>query len=137
MHRKDTFRADETTVKSLSKSRVKTEMSATLVSVNGKDCVESVTLKRGNETFDIPADLVVINIGISANLGDLAVWGIELTDSGLVKVDFDMKTNRPGIFACGDVVDYVGKYKQIITACGEAATATNSAYKFVKKPYWA
>ena len=35
------------------------------------------------------------------------------------------------------VVDYEGKYKQIITACGEAATACNSAYKFVKKPYWA
>ena len=110
VHRKDVFRADETTVKSLSKSRVKCEMSATLVSVNGKDCVESVTLKRGEETFDIPADLVVINIGISANLGDLDTWGIELTKNGLVKVDFDMKTNRPGIFACGDVVDYEGKY---------------------------
>ncbi len=137
VHRKDVFRADETTVKSLSKSRVKCEMSATLVSVNGKDCVESVTLKRGDETFDVPADLVVINIGISANLGDLDTWGIELTKNGLVKVDFDMRTNRPGIFACGDVVDYEGKYKQIITACGEAATACNSAYKFVKKPYWA
>ncbi len=48
-----------------------------------------------------------------------------------------MSTNRPGIFACGDVVDYPGKYMQIITACGEAATATVSAYKFAKKPYWA
>ncbi len=137
VHRKDTFRADESTVKDLGKSRVKTEMSANLISVNGDDCVKSVTLKRGDETFDIPADLVVINIGISSDLEDLKTWGIELADSGLVKVDFDMKTNRPGIFACGDVIDYEGKYKQIITACGEAATAVNSAYKFVKKPYWA
>ncbi|MBO7409830.1 MAG: NAD(P)/FAD-dependent oxidoreductase [Candidatus Methanomethylophilaceae archaeon] len=137
VHRKDTFRADESTVVQLQKSRVKTEMSATLASVNGTDHVESVTLKRGDETFDVPADLVVINIGIASDLDDLKVWGIDLTDTGLVKVDFDMKTNRPGIFACGDVIDYEGKYKQIVTACGEAATAVNSAYKFVKKPYWA
>ena len=137
VHRKDTFRADESTVVQLGKSRVKTEMSATLVSVNGSDHVESVTLKRGDETFDVPADLVVINIGRSSDLDDLKVWGIDLTESGLVKVDFDMRTNRPGIYACGDVIDYEGKFKQIITACGEAATAINSAYKFVKKPYWA
>ena len=137
VHRKDTFRADEGTVAQLKKSRVKTIMSSTLVSVNGTDKVESVTLKSGDKTFDIPADLVVINIGISSDLEDLKVWGIDLTESGLIKTDFDMKTNRPGIFACGDVVDYEGKYKQIITACGEAATAVNSAYKFVKKPYWA
>jgi len=48
-----------------------------------------------------------------------------------------MSTNRPGIYACGDVVSYEGKYKQITTACGEATTATMMAYKFVKKPYWA
>lgn len=137
IHRRDSFRADESTVVQLGKSRVKTEMGTALVSVNGGDAVESVTLKKGDETFDLPADLVVINIGISSDLDDLKVWGIDLTDTGLVKVDFDMKTNRPGIFACGDVVDYEGKYKQIITACGEAATAVNSAYKFVKKPYWA
>ena len=137
VHRKDVFRADESTVASLQKSRVKTEMSANLVKVNGTDKVESVTLKRGDEEFDVPADIVVINIGISADLDDLNVWGIELTKTGLVSVNEDMKTNRPGIFACGDVIDYEGKYKQIITACGEAATAVNSAYKFVKKPYWA
>jgi thioredoxin reductase (NADPH) len=85
----------------------------------------------------VPADLDVINIGISSDRDDLKVWGIDLTETGLVKVDSDMRTNRPGIFACGDVIDYEGKYKQIITACGEAATAINSAYKFVKKPYWA
>ena len=64
-------------------------------------------------------------------------WYTSDTEGGCVKVKEDMSTNRPGIFACGDVVDYPGKYKQIITACGEAATATVNAYKFAKKPYWA
>ena len=42
-----------------------------------------------------------------------------------------------GVFACGDVVAYKGKYKQIVVACGEAAIASNSAYKYIKEPYWA
>ena len=86
---------------------------------------------KGNR-FPLPPGLNSLKKG-----SHLKVWGIDLTESGLVKVDSDMKTNRPGIFACGDVIDYDGKFKQIITACGEAATAINSAYKFVKKPYWA
>ena len=62
---------------------------------------------------------------------------MDLTDDGLVKVNFDMSTSRPGVFACGDVVSYPGKFKQITTAMGEATTAVLMAYKFVKKPYWA
>lgn len=137
VHRRAEFRADETNVKDLANSSVKVIMSAGLKSVNGDDVVKSVTLTQGEQEIEIPADLVVINIGISSDLDDLKKWNIELTDSGLVKVDFDMTTSRHGIFACGDVVDYPGKYKQIITGCGEAGTAVLSAYKFVKKPYWA
>lgn len=137
VHRRPDFRADESTVEKLNASNIRMVMSANLVSINGTDKVESVTVSQDGKEFDIPTDLVVINIGISADLEDLKNWGIELTDSGLVKVGFDMSTNRPGIFACGDVVDYPGKTKQITTACGEATTAVLMAYKFVKKPYWA
>ena len=137
VHRRAEFRADESTVKDLERSNVVTIMNTNLVSINGTDKVESVTLDTGGEQKTINTDLVVINIGISADLDDLKKWGIELTQDGLVKVGFDMSTNRPGVFACGDVVSYEGKYKQITTACGEATTATMMAYKFVKKPYWA
>lgn len=137
VHRRDTFRADEMNIKTLNSSRVKKIMSANLVSVNGKDRVESITLTQGDKTFEERADLVIINIGISSDLECLKKWNLELTESGLVKVGYDMSTSRHGIFACGDVIDYEGKYKQIITACGEAATAVLGAYKFVKKPYWA
>ncbi|MDR0524235.1 MAG: NAD(P)/FAD-dependent oxidoreductase [Candidatus Methanoplasma sp.] len=137
VHRRPEFRADESNVDSLRKSNVRALMNASVVSFNGGDAVESVTLEQDGKTFDVPADLAVINIGIDANMDDLKKWGLELTPGGLVKVDVNMGTNRNGVFACGDAVDYPGKYKQIITACGEAATATQSAYKFVKKPYWA
>lgn len=137
VHRKSEFRADEVNVQNLNDSNVKKIMDASVVSFNGKDHIESVTLSQNGKTFEIPIDLAVINIGINANLDDLKKWGLDLTPEGLVRVNFDMSTNRNGVFACGDAVDYPGKYKQIITACGEAATAVIIAYKFVKKPYWA
>ncbi len=137
VHRRPDFRADESTVKSLAESNIRTVMGANLVSINGTDRVESVTVSQDGNEFDIPTDLAVINIGISADLDDLKKWDVELTKDGLVKVNFDMSTSRPGVFACGDVVSYDGKFKQITTAMGEATTAVLMAYKFVKKPYWA
>jgi len=137
VHRRPEFRADEANVESLKESNIRAIMNTSVKSFNGKDWIESITLDQDGKEMVIPADLAVINIGINANLDALKNWGLELTESGLVKADFDMSTNRNGIFACGDVIDYEGKYKQIITACGEAATAVINAYKFVKKPYWA
>ncbi len=137
VHRRPEFRADESTVKQLGESNVTAIMSASLVSINGTDHVESVTLSVDGEERVVPTDLAVINIGISSDLEDLKVWDLELNDDGMVKVDFDMSTSRPGIFACGDVVSYTGKFKQITTAMGEATTAVLMAHKFVKKPYWA
>lgn len=137
VHRRPEFRADEINVKNLNESSVKQYLNTSPVSFNGTDKLTSITLTQDGKEFEIPADLAVINIGITSDLGVLSKWGLELTDNGLIKVDWDMSTNRHGIFACGDVVDYEGKYKQIITGCGEAATACLAAYKFVKKPYWA
>ena len=137
VHRRPEFRADESTVNQLKASQVHAIMNANLVSINGTDHVESVTLSVDGKEMLVPTDLAVINIGISADLEDLKKWGLELNSDGLVKVGFDMSTNRPGIFACGDAVSYPGKVKQITTAMGEATTAVLMAYKFVKKPYWA
>lgn len=138
VHRRPEFRADEMNVRHLNDSDIKQYLSTGVKSFNGTDRLTSITLvDKDKKEFEIPADLAVINIGITSDLGVLTKWGLELTENGLIKVGFDMSTNRHGIFACGDVVDYEGKYKQIITGCGEAATACLSAYKFVKKPYWA
>ncbi len=137
VHRRPEFRADEMTIRLLNESEIKKVMDTAVISFNGKDRLESVTLCKDGKNFEEKLDLAVINIGINADLSDLKNWGLELTSEGLVKVDVNMATNRHGIFACGDAVDYPGKNKVIVTACGEAATAVVMAYKFVKKPYWA
>ncbi|HIJ00467.1 MAG TPA: NAD(P)/FAD-dependent oxidoreductase [Candidatus Methanomethylophilaceae archaeon] len=137
VHRRNTFRADESVVEALTNSGVNCLLETNTISINGNEKVESVTLECKGKRFDIPADMVIINIGINPDLEDLKRWDLDLNEGGLLIVDSEMRTSRPGVFACGDVVFYSGKCRRIATACGEAAPAANSAYKFIKKPYWA
>jgi thioredoxin reductase (NADPH) len=45
-----------------------------------------------------------------------------------------MRTSVEGIFACGDIVTYPGKYKLLLTAASEGCVAANSVYQYVRKP---
>lgn len=136
VHRRDTFRADEAIVERVHNSEIETLMNSEVVEIKGNDRVESVVLKQNGKLVERKADAVIVNIGTSNVADDMKKWGLEL-EEGLIKVDTDMCTSRRGVFACGDAVAYKGKYKQIVVACGEAAIASNSAYKFIKEPYWA
>ncbi|NLK25840.1 MAG: NAD(P)/FAD-dependent oxidoreductase [Euryarchaeota archaeon] len=136
VHRRDKFRADEAIVEKVQMSSIERIMSSQVVEIKGDDHVTSVVVKKGDELEERPIDAVIINIGTSSEAQDMEGWGVEL-EGGLIKVDTDMCTSRRGVFACGDVVAYKGKYKQIVVGCGEAAIASNSAYKYIKEPYWA
>jgi len=138
VHRRDKFRADESIVDRVIASNIQTIMNAEIEEIGGDDKVDHVAIKAGNPPVRkrIDVDVVVINIGFTPEVEYLEKWGLEV-ENDQIQVGSDMRTSRRGVFACGDIVTYEGKYRQIVTACGEAATAANSAYKFIIKPYWA
>ena len=76
-------------------------------------------------------DRVLINIGLKPSLDFIQKLPVE-KNGRHVKVDSEMRTSVPGIFACGDVVSYPGKVRLIVTAIGEAATAVNSLQQYLK-----
>lgn len=138
IHRKDYFRADEITVERVEKSPIQVVFRTELKEIMGEGKVEAVRLIN-NETEEerlVPMDVVLISIGFIPNLESVERWGLELKGKAVV-VNPEMRTNLRGIFACGDLATYEGKTKRITTACGEATTAINSAYKYIRKPYWA
>jgi ferredoxin/flavodoxin---NADP+ reductase len=138
VHRRDCFRADGCIVDRVVAKNIKTIMSAQVKEIVGKDSVEGAVLTVGDpaEEMRLDVDMVVISIGMTPELEFLTQWNVGL-DGNQIKVDTEMRTSRKGVFACGDAVTYPGKYKQIVVACGEGATAANSVYKYVMKPYWA
>jgi len=57
---------------------------------------------------------------------------VDFNEIDEIKVEFETcQTKTKGLYAVGDA--NVGKYKQIVTACGEGAKAALSAYEYVQK----
>jgi alkyl hydroperoxide reductase subunit F len=103
-----------------------------LISVNGKDKVESVTLRNleTNEEKTIQVDGIFIEAGYLPN-SDPVKNLVNLNDKGEVIIDCICRTNVPGFFAAGDVTSI--PYKQIIISAGEGAKAALSAYDYLNR----
>ena len=86
---------------------------------------------RGSKYLAV--DGVFIEIGGVPGTELAKSLGVELDEKGFVKVNPDMETNVPGVFAAGDIANLHGELQQIVIACAEGATATFSAYKYLSK----
>jgi thioredoxin reductase (NADPH) len=74
----------------------------------------------------LPADALLAFFGLSMSLGPIADWGLDL-DRHHIRVDpATAATNRPGLFAIGDIATYPGKLKLILTGFAEAAQAAHA-----------
>jgi len=80
---------------------VKFRLSTGVSSLNGKKRIKSVTTSEGEE---IPADLVVIGVGIQPNTELATNAGLDV-DNGIV-VDDHCRTSDPSIFAVGDCTSH-------------------------------
>ena len=68
--------------------------------LEGEGFVERANLESG-ETVDI--DLAVMGVGIGLNTELAKEAGLELTETGAVKVDEYLRTSDPNIYAAGDI----------------------------------
>ncbi|WP_326984863.1 NAD(P)/FAD-dependent oxidoreductase [Chryseobacterium sp. MYb264] len=66
--------------------------------VHEKGQIQKLTLKNGKE-FPLEALYAKIPFEQNINVDEL---GVELNEQGFIKIDMMMKTNVPGVFACGD-----------------------------------
>jgi thioredoxin reductase (NADPH) len=138
IHRRGSFRAIESNIELLEKSLVEIRYGTELKEVRGDGNLRTVVLHDNikKNTYEMDMDAVVINIGFSPNLSLVEKAGVENDGAHIIIDEPDMHTNVPGIFACGDIVEYEGKARQILPATGEGVTAAEEAYKFIKSPYW-
>ena len=138
IHRREELRAIETNLELLEKSLVEVLRNTELKEIMGEDRVDRVVLynNKDNRTYEMEINSVVINIGFSPNLALVDKAGVNNDGNHILIDEPNMHTNVPGIFACGDIVDYPGKARQILPALGEGVTAAEEAYNFIKSPYW-
>ena len=92
--------------------------------------VKGARLKNVNtlETTDMAIDGIFLAIGHKPNT-DPFIGQIDINDEGYIITSDGTKTNIPGVFACGDVQDWV--YRQAITAAGTGCMAAIDAEHFL------
>ena len=79
----------------------------------------TVVLQRG----EIPADLVILSVGVRPETALAKACGIQLNSRGSIVVDSGMRTNLPHIYAVGDAVevrDFVTHAPAFIPLAGPA-----------------
>ncbi|MDN4475465.1 FAD-dependent oxidoreductase [Demequina sp. SYSU T00192] len=80
---------------------VRAGVAATGIRAGGDDAAVTVTLGDGTE---VPADIVVMSVGVRPNTALAGEAGLELTDRGAIVVDEFQQTSDAHIWAAGDAI---------------------------------
>ena len=131
-HRRDKFRAHESSVTTLKESTVNVFTPYEPVDFIGEERIEQVVLQEVNskQQIVIEVDAVLVNYGFVSSLGPIKDWGLEIEKNSIV-VNSKMETNIEGVYAVGDINSYEGKVKLIATGFGEAPVAVSNAKVYI------
>jgi thioredoxin reductase (NADPH) len=133
IHRRHEFRASKIMAdRALANPKIKVEWNSVVTEIHEDDGkVGGITVKDvvsgGERKLDVTG--VFVAIGHDPR-SELLTGQIDMDDEGYVLVDAPgTRTNLPGVFAAGDVVDHV--YRQAITAAGTGCAAALDAERYV------
>ena len=98
--------------------------------VEGSNGVESLNISyRDGSTSTLPVTGIFVLIGVVPNNEALPLDQLETDNSGFIITDTEMCTRLPGVFVAGDIRSK--RFRQIVNAAGEGATAELSAEHFL------
>ena len=85
-------------------------------SIIGNEKVEAIELKNFDtkEIIQKEADELIFLFGLNKKLGPILDWELELANKKIAVNTENFQTNKPGIFAVGDINDYPGKLRSYI-----------------------
>ncbi len=132
VHRRDELRASAIMRdRAVANDKLGFAWNSAVESVNGDDKLRGVTLRDTvtGQKRDLDVTGLFIAIGHDPR-SELVKGQVQLDDEGYVLVDVpSTRTNLPGVFACGDLVDHT--YRQAVTAAGTGCAAALDAERFL------
>ena len=137
IHRRDEFRGAQLNVNKVhdlnQSGKIKLFTKYQLKTVNGKDNLESVEIESDDKDIKkLDTDYILGFFGLIMKLGPIADWGLNI-DKKTIPVDTEkFETNQKGIYAVGDICNYPGKLKLILSGFHEGALAARACFKLAR-----
>ncbi len=132
IHRRDSLRASKIMVeRAMNDPKITFAWNSEVVDVLGEAKVSGVLLRDTvtGDTRELPITGLFVAIGHDPR-SELVKGQVALDDEGYVLVEApSTRTDIPGVFACGDLVDHT--YRQAITAAGTGCAAALDAERFL------
>jgi thioredoxin reductase (NADPH) len=132
IHRRDRLRATAILQKrAFANEKIEFAWNSVVEGIEGPNVVQSVGLKdvKTGAKRELAVSGIFIFIGLTPNTVPFREL-VALDQGGYIAVDANMQTSVPGLFACGDCTGK--RLRQVVTACGDGATAAFSAQLFVE-----
>ena len=134
IHRRDEFRGAPHTLSELkkleNKGKIIIKTPCQLESIEGNGNVSSITVKFEDGKIEkIKTDIILSFFGLVMKLGPIAEWGLNMTKKTIEVNSENFETNKKGIFATGDICNYPGKLKLILSGFHEVALASVECFK--------
>jgi thioredoxin reductase (NADPH) len=133
VHRRDRLRATPLLQeRAFANERIGFVWDSVVEEIQGKDFVEGVkirNLRNPGMSEVIPVDGAFVFVGLTPNTGFVREL-VDCDKGGYILTDSEMRTSTKGVFACGDCIAKL--LRQVVTACGDAATAAFSAQLYVE-----
>ncbi|MBW2079317.1 MAG: thioredoxin-disulfide reductase [Deltaproteobacteria bacterium] len=133
IHRRDRLRATKILQERVVRhDKIELILDSVVDEIFGEAMVQGVRVRnlKTGEITELKVDGAFVFIGWTPSLSFLGD-AVERSDDGYIITDTEMRTSREGVFACGDCCKK--ELKQIVTACGDGATAAFSAQHYVER----
>ena len=137
IHRRDEFRGAQSTVNKVQElaklGKINLLTKYQLSKANGSNQLESIEVKHDDgEIQNLKTDYVLGFFGLIMQLGPIANWGLNI-DKKTIEVDTEkFETNQKGIYAVGDICNYPGKLKLILSGFHEGALVARACFKLAR-----
>ena len=131
IHRRDEFRGESKYLDEIKKrGNIELILNSNIVSLNGKEKLESITIKGKDESYEIKLDGLFIAIGQEPK-NEIFTNVCELNEKGYIVSGEDLHTKVEGIYVAGDArVKYL---RQLTTAASDGSVAATMAIKEMKE----
>ena len=137
IHRRDEFRGAQATVDKMhalvKDGKINLFTKYQMANVHGEQTLESIDIKHDNDEIkNLKTQYVLGFFGLIMQLGPIANWGLNLNKK-TIEVDTEkFETNQKGIYAVGDICNYPGKLKLILSGFHEGALAARACFKLAR-----